>query len=138
MDVNDKIEKLMNFLDSPEGKKVMQEFANKRESSKLILESQIEGLRKSGKFSTLVESAIKKYNSDEYVNRWYKRGIEPPEDIFWFLFEYSKKWGRECWEDEWENIAGMFTTEFTFCEGYYFERLDGQGSAIKITKIDEI
>jgi len=81
-----------------------------------------------------IEKVITKYNGDEYVNRWYNRGIEPEEMLYFFLYEYAIKYGRPCLAWEWEKIASSFTVDMFNTNGYYFQRIVGQGSKIIITK----
>jgi hypothetical protein len=47
---------------------------------------------------------------------------------------YAEKYGRECSEEEWNQYGNMFTSSLFFCSGYYFNRMDGQGSRIKVKK----
>ena len=69
-------------------------------------------------------------NRDEYVNRWYSRGIEPPEKLKFILFRVAEKYG----------IETEGTTPFTFSaylyKGFRFELLIGQGSAVNIYKLN--
>jgi len=125
---------MMEFFDSEEGKEKVRQYFDGIKQRENIANNQIERLK--GKspeyFIQFTKQVIEKYNSIEYNDRWYKRGIEPPQDLFWFLYEYAKKYGRECTEQEWEKLSSMFTSDLRFCEGYYFERMDGQGSVIDI------
>ena len=95
---------------------------------------QIKRLHKSGKFVELLEKAIEKYDSEEYVKRWYSRGIEPPETLFSFLFNYASLYGRDCSKKEYEKYGNDFTSELIFCNGYYFNLMFGQGTVILIEK----
>lgn len=128
------LKKIEEWFDSEEGKKSIAEFAEKIEREERIKTNQLERFYKSGKFLELTEKVIKKYNTDKYRDSWYKRGIEPPESLFWFLFQYAEKYGRECEEEEWKQYGNMFTSSLFFIDGYYFNRMDGQGSVIKVVK----
>lgn len=128
------LNKIDDFFNSEKGKKSIEKFAKKIEREDRINNNQLKRLYESGKFIELTEKSIKKYNTDKYKDRWYKRGIMPPETLFWFLFDYAKKYGRECNEKEWEKYGNMFSSSLFFIDGYYFNRMDGQGSVIKITK----
>lgn len=130
------LKKIDEWFDSEEGKKSIAEFAEKIEREERIKTNQLERFYKSGKFLELTEKAIKKYNTDKYRDSWYKRGIEPPESLFWFLFQYAEKYGRECEEKEWKQYGNMFTSSLFFIDGYYFNRMDGQGSVIKVVKAE--
>lgn len=85
-------------------------------------------------FSDFVNKVRNKYYSDKYRKLWFKKGIEPREDLFWFLYEYALEYGRECNKIEWEKYANCFTTELFFINDYYISRVDGQGSLINISK----
>lgn len=128
--------KIDEWLDSEEGKRSIAEFAEKIERKERIKTNQLERLHKSGKFIELTEKSIEKYNTDKYRDSWYKRGIEPPESLFWFLFEYAEKYGRECDIQEWKQYGNMFTSSLFFVNGYFFNRMDGQGSVIKVVKAE--
>lgn len=128
------LNKIDDFFNSEKGKKSIEKFAKKIEREDRINNNQLKRLHESGKFIELTEKSIKKYNTDKYKDRWYKRGIMPPETLFWFLFDYAKKYGRECNEKECEKYGNMFSSSLFFIDGYYFNRMDGQGSVIKITK----
>ena len=130
------LKKIDEWFDSEEGKKSIADFAEKIEREERIKTKQLQRLHESGNFLELTEKAIEKYNSDDYIDSWYKRGVEPPESLFWFLFEYAEKYGRECEEQEWEQYGNMFTSSLFFVNGYYFNRMDGQGSVIKVVKAE--
>jgi hypothetical protein len=128
------LEKLQKLLYSEEGKKSVTEYFDKINQRKDIENKQLERLDKINDFSNFVEKTISKYGDDKYRDRWYNRNITPPEDLFWFLFKYSEKYGRTCDEKEWELYGNMFSSALYFCKGYYFNRMDGQGSMIDIIK----
>lgn len=129
------LKKLQEFLESEEGQKRIADFANKLEREEEIVTRQLERFKdRLGNFEQFTEKVIEKYSSDKYRHSWYSRGIEPPEDLFWFLFQYAEKYGRECNEEEWNQYGNMFTSALFFCNGYYFNRMDGQGSVIQVMK----
>lgn len=35
-----------------------------------------------------------KYDSDEYYYRWVNRGIEPPQDLYYYILEYGYIYGK--------------------------------------------
>lgn len=129
-------EKLKSWYNSEEGQKAHARFIEKLEKEKEIETKQLERFNRLGNFSEFTEKVIAKYSSDKYRDYWYNRGIEPPEDLLWFLFQYAEKYGRECNEEEWVKHANMFTSALYFCNGYYFNRMDGQGTIIQVTKAD--
>ena len=78
------IEQLKAYLDSDEGKadiKRHQELATFR--ANLMDERNI-----------LFSKIKAKYDSDEYYHRWIDRGIEPPEDLYYYILQYGYKYGK--------------------------------------------
>lgn len=128
------IEKLREFLESEEGKKSAKAFAEKIVREEEIKTYQLDRFHKSFNFEEFTEKVIAKYSSDEYKDRWYNRGIEPPENLYFFLFDYAKKYGRECKEAECQKYANPFTSDMIYCKGYYFNLAVGQGCFIEIIK----
>lgn len=124
---------LKNFLETEEGKKEFEEYFHNVERKNKVRELQLERLHQSGKFKEFTEKVIAKYSTHEYVNRWYDRGIEPEEALYWFLFYYAKKYGTEATNNEYDLYGNMFTSELYHCEGYWFNKMDGQGSVIQIS-----
>lgn len=104
-------------------------------NQKAIVDMQLLRLYNSNRFIDFTECVINKYADSTYIDKWYKRGIEPPEYLLWFIFEYAEKYGRECTDTEIEKYANTFTTKLIYCDGYYFNRMDGQGSFIKVIKV---
>ena len=128
------IKKIKEFLDSEEGKKSLTEFFQKFIGNEEIETRQLERLNARGNFEVFTDKVITKYSTLKYRDRWYNRGIEPPEELFWFLFNYAEKYGRECNKEEWSQYGNMFTSALFFCNGYYFNKMVGQGSVINIIK----
>lgn len=128
------LQDVKDWFYSEEGQRHVAAYCEKIIKEEEIVIKQLEKLNKSGRFKEFTEKVIEKYNSQQYKNRWRNRGPEPPETLFWFLFEYAQVYGRECNVDEWNKHANMFTAELYFCEGYYFNLMNGQGSTIIVTK----
>jgi len=128
------LQKLRDWLNSEKGKKSITDYAEKINKKEEIITKQLERFNRLGNFEQFTEKVIAKYNSDKYRDSWYGRGIEPPEDLFWFLFNYAEKYGRECNEEEWEQYGNVFSSALFFCNGYYFNKMDGQGTVIKVIK----
>lgn len=91
----------------------------------------------------IIEKISDKYVSDNYIDRYYRRGLEPREDLYWFLYEYAIKKGKRVGKFSREFIKNFspFTSEmYIIGEGeskYLISRLDGQGSFIKIENYKE-
>lgn len=84
------LDKLLKFLKSEEGKKSMDDFANNIKMKHEIRDKQLERFNRIGNFNEFVEKVIVKYNSAKYRKFWYDKGIEPPENLYWFLFDYTE------------------------------------------------
>lgn len=128
------IDKLEEIIDSIDFEKNISEFVDQLSKKDEILNKQYVRFDRLCDFAQFTDKVIEKYNSTEYRNRWFNRNIEPPEDLYWFLYFYVVKYGRKCNNDEWEKYSNMFSTNLIFYKGYYFNRIDGQGSLIKIIK----
>lgn len=129
-----KLSDIKPILDSEEMQQRMDSYVASCIRKSAIKEAQIVRLHSRGMFAQLTEKAICKYSSSQYQDRWYGRGFEPPNSLFWFLYDYAKMYGRTCNDEEWEKYSCDFSSEMFFCEGYYLTRLDGQGSVIQIMK----
>jgi hypothetical protein len=128
------LKKLKEKLASKEEQDKIKDYFEKINLKRNIINSQLDRLHNSNKVDILIEKTIIKYNSLEYRNRWFNRGIEPPEHLFTFLFDYSLKYGRKTTQEEWNKYSNVFTTELTYCNNYYFNLMNGQGSSIKLIK----
>jgi hypothetical protein len=130
----DKLKELAEILKNKETNDSILSYFTKINNQKIILNNQLERFHNKYIFENFIKKVILKYDSEEYYNRWIKRGIEPPEHLYWFLFEYVQIYGRECNEDEWKKYGNSFTAGLFEYQGYYFNLMIGQGSAIKVMK----
>lgn len=133
------LEDLKRLLETPEGEERFNNWLKKNQISEMVENDQLERFNAkfgdSASFDEIVTKIVNKYNSDKYRDKWYGIGIEPPEELYFFLFKYAQKYGRECTDSEWKEHANMFTSQMYFVFNYYFNRMDGQGCCIKISKI---
>ncbi len=134
--MSDMLKKLREFLDSEEGKKSIEEFGKKLKRDEEIKN------RRTEKFKELAEpdidaalsKIIEKYDSDEYVKREYSLGYEPRQTLLWIAFNYAEKYCKECTDEKYLN---MFTGNAYYIGSYVIQVMHGQGSVIKIEKIEE-
>lgn len=140
---NKVLEKMKAFMDSDEGKEFNKNYFQKQEDQYKMLQSQLDRFNiKLGyydeerklNFEYILNKLIEKYDSNKYYYRWMNRGIEPPCDLYWFLFEYAKKYGKKPTRKE-RKYINMFTSECYIVYGYFIQRMDGQGSVIRIDKL---
>jgi hypothetical protein len=83
-----------------------------------------------------IETILKWYECDRYRDREYKMGIEPREQLLWVLLEVAIVYGSEPSEEELETFENTFTGEIAKIGSYVIQSLYGQGSAIRIDKIE--
>ena len=131
----DQLEKLKNFLDSPEGKKSLEEFAKKLARDNAHTNRWIEKfkLRCESNIDESLEKLFDKYYSDKYVQREYKIGYEPRERLLWLVWEYATKYCKPCEDKKYFN---MFTGEAYYIGSYVIQIMYGQGSALRFDKIE--
>lgn len=124
----------LEWFDTEEGKKSLRAFRDKTLNEMKIKERHLQRFHEKNIFGEFVEKVLTKYATNKYKDRWYSRGIEPPETLTWFLFNYAEKYGRKCTIKEWKQYGNQFSSALFFYGDYYFNRMDGQGSFIKIIK----
>jgi hypothetical protein len=83
-----------------------------------------------------IERILKWYESDRYRDREYKMGIEPREQLLWVLLDVATVYGSDPSEEELETFENTFTGEIAKIGSYVIQSLYGQGSAIRIDKIE--
>jgi hypothetical protein len=83
-------ERIRKWMDSPEGQEALE-----RESEKIARAERVKkNCAKRIKAMPMAEQdkwmrrVIAKYASDGYKNRWYDRGIFPPEDLFYYIGDF--------------------------------------------------
>ena len=131
------LESLKKILESDEGKEETKRYFEKFHQKAAIEASQLERAYKiiNHRFEEVVEKLLAKYYSDEYRDHWYNRGYEPPEHLLYFLFYYSKKYGRELTREEEKLHSNDFTSEIYTVNNYVFNLIQGQGSAMVVSKL---
>lgn len=135
------LDKLNAFLESEEGQKSIEEWANKIKNEQAIKDSQLErAFKKYGlNIAGVVEKIVAKYDSDKYRDFWWNKGFEPSEDLYFFLFDYAAKYGVEVNENspvEQQKRINMFTSDIYYLDGYVFNKINGQGTCVLVEKIN--
>jgi hypothetical protein len=88
--------------------------------------------------ASFIEKVINKYESTKYVNKEMHLGYQAREDLYWVLLSIASRYGEEVSENEkYEKHINMFTSCAYVYEGYIIQRMDGQGSVVRIDKINE-
>lgn len=127
------LKKHIEFLESDEGKLYIEKIKEKIEIEKRFKDRWIERLKKhiEPNIDLAIEKLLKKYDSDEYVNREYKLGYEPRNQLLWLVYDYAEKYCKEC-EDE--KYLNDFTASAYYIGSYVIQMMIGQGSVVTITK----
>lgn len=129
----------LDWLDSEEGQASIDRHCKEIINREAIRSSQLERFHKgitNERFDNIIEKLLAKYSSNAYKDRWYKRGIEPPESLLYFLYDYAEKYGRESTKEEDRRHANTFTSGLYMLGGWWFMLCVGQGSFIKIWRMD--
>lgn len=135
--MTDTFEKIIEDLKTPEGEARMRAYFAELDKKDKMHESQLERCRAKytdEQLHNIILKIIEKYNSKKYQDRWYNRSIEPPEDLFFFLYDYAAKYGREATKKEYKIYSNMFSSGIYYIAGFYFNRMNGQGTVVKVMK----
>ena len=124
-------------IDSDEISKYITSYLLKLDRRNKVKQKQLDRLHESDRFVELTKKVIQKYNSKAYKDRWYERHIEPPETLFYFLFDYAEKYGRSCTDEEWRKYGNVFSVNMYFCEGFIFNKMNGQGTVVHVYEIQK-
>lgn len=94
--------KFSDWLDTPEGKASLEELRNKMDADDRAKERFAERVKSMSveKQDEWMNKIITRYNSDEYIDHWYKRGIFPPNWLFDRIREFIYDNGMQVGENE--------------------------------------
>lgn len=109
----------------------------KKEKKAKIYNDRVESIYFANKdnMPSFIEKVIEKYESDKYVNKELELGYEPREDLYWVLLKIASEHGSKANGKKYKKYLNMFTSEAYVYEGYFIQRMDGQGSVVRIDKI---
>ena len=133
------LKKLLKWMDSPEGKKKLEEERKKMQFIEDLNNKWIEKFHNldTEKRSEIIEKIITKYESDEYRDKeMFKCKIhyEPRCTLYWYLDDYAKKYGEEL-PDEKDN---PFPHHLRLIDGKFIVRkMYGQGTVIDVWHVGE-
>jgi hypothetical protein len=130
------IEQLKAYLDSEEGKayiKRQQELATCRTNLMCKYMDYLHNLSIDERY--ILFSKIKaKYDSDEYYYRWINRGIEPPNNLYYYILQYGYIYGKT---NEIEDAYFMYDS-YIIDNSWIITAWYGQGTAFTLRKIEEL
>ena len=132
------VQKMIDFLDSEEGQQRMEAYAIKIAKDLAHSDRWRDRMweRIKDNVDESIEALLRWYESDRYRDREYKMGIEPREKLLWVLLEVAIVYGSDPSEEELEKFENTFTGEIAKIGSYVIQSLYGQGSAIRIDKIE--
>jgi hypothetical protein len=133
------VEKLKEFLDTPEGQESIERFVEEQLLRDLHRQRWRDRTweRIKDNIDASIGHLLNWYGSDKYRDREYKKGYEPREALLWVLLSVAETRGEECTEEEIEMYANMFTGEIYKLGSYVIQVMHGQGSVIRIDKIEK-
>jgi len=131
------LEKLVEFLESEEGQKRWEKFAEEmqREEEHETRWKNRMWDRIQNDIDASIEHLLHWYGSDKYRDREYKMRYEPREKLLWVLLKVAEHHGSECSEEEIDAYANPFTGEMYKLGSYIIQVMHGQGSVIRIDKL---
>ena len=128
------VEALEKYLESDEFKQRLEE-ENKRE---LFLNSwkdkwieKIHSLTVEQR-ADVIRKCIKKYDSEEYKDKEYKKGRFPENTLFDMLDDYAEKYGEPLYIEN-----DVCVSKYLIDGKFIIECFDGQGSVINVKEIEE-
>lgn len=80
----------------------------------------------------VIRKCIKKYNSDEYKDKEYKKGRFPENTLFYMLDDYAEKYGEPLYIEN-----DVCISKYLIDGKFIIECVYGQGSVINVTEIEE-
>ena len=127
------LERLKEYLDSPQAKIDIENFAIKEKMAEATLKSQLERFhnRFKDRLDEVIEKLMVKYESDKYFYKERKLGYESRKDLYYFLHNYASKYSKPCLEQQYYND---FTGDIYYLGSYVIQMMHGQGSVIRIDK----
>lgn len=128
------VEQLKAFFESDEGKEYI-----KRDQEKILFRNQLMDKYMLYLFNLSLEERTElfnkiktKYDSDEYYFRWIKRGFEPQEMLYDYIFEYGYRYGKL---NEIKDAAFGYDS-YIIDNSWIITAWYGQGTAYNFHKID--
>ena len=127
------LKRLIEWMETPEGKAELENTQMEMEREIEINNSHVESFHKLTKEErdNFIKKTITKYNSEEYNNRWYNRGMFPPQDLYGLFYYYGEKYGIP---QETDNPFGG--GKFLFDDKWIVEIMYGQGTVVLISDKD--
>lgn len=134
MNPSDFVKKLKDFLETDEGKLYIQNKKDEFEREYRWRRNQINRLNRITDKKSFINKVLDKYNSDKYRDFYYGvKKEEPREMLLFLLYDCAVAFGRECTDEECDEFGNDFSVGVYYYEGFYFNKMIGQGCCILVT-----
>ena len=135
----EKMNSMIDYLKSEQGKLDMKNYWDGLENAEKIYNAFVDRFYNKHKdnMPVVIDKIITKYKSNKYNNKELGLGYEPRTDLYWVLLRIAETHGKRVKLNsrKYEDYVNEFTTlAYTF-DGYFIQRMDGQGVVVKIEKI---
>lgn len=130
-------EKFKKFIESPEGQEYFKKVKAQKEWEDSWKKEKLSWFNSIGpeKRSYYIQKVIDKYSSESYKDRWYNRGCFPPEELYFWLFDYAYEYGK-CWRALSEEVGPGYDSKFVF-DDWKVILYNGQGSIVRISHVTD-
>lgn len=137
------VDDFLKFLESPEGRASIEEMIRR---DKIIEEVENRWIEKYHNLSEddrkrIIQKVIDKYESRSYIDKeYFFHNCEPRTPLYWIYLSYTEKYGIDVYDDYVNKNPNRFcftTMLYKSPEGYFVERIDGQGSVCNIKSENE-
>lgn len=127
------LQRLKEHLESEEGKASMKRFVEKLHNKQIVRDRWVEKFKErcESDLNGALEKLMDKYYSNEYLKRENKIGCEPREPLLWLAWEYAETY---CKPYRGKKYTNIFTSDAYHFGSYIIQRMDGQGSVLRIDK----
>jgi len=138
---NNMLEKLREFLDSPEGQVSMEKFAaemllreEQGKSNRARMRKMFKGNKES--FDILMHKIIAKHD-DAYIDRWYSKGCMPqPMNVLYAIHEVADEEGTD--HPPLDSFTESFPSDIVTYMDWQFAYTHGQGTVTSVYKNKEL
>lgn len=130
-------DKFKEFLESPQGQEMINRWQKEQEFLDKWKNNYLEWFNSIGpeKRAYYIQKVIDKYSSDAYQDRWYKQGCFPPEELYFWIYDYAYKYGK-CWHAIADEVGPGYDSKFRF-DNWIVILYNGQGSVVIVRPVTE-
>jgi len=131
------VNKFTKFLESEAGQELIKRWQKEQEFLDKWKNNYLEWFNNIGteKRSYYIQKVIDKYNSKAYTKKWYDRGYFPPEELYFWIYDYAYKYGK-CWHAIADEVGPGYDSKFRF-DDWIVILYNGQGSKVIVRPVTE-